>query len=560
MASEARAARQTAQTPERAAARRLIVYGLAIALIVAVNWLVYGNAVRPTLFRADDLAQIELVRAHGPFSGFGGPTFDSLYLADIYYRPIFTLQMWVMYRLFGLNYTGYQAVILAIHVLGAIALIFALVRLGVNIPTAAIAAAFYSVHPYVSEHVMWISDSAVITRLIMMLILIVLPHHRENWKWYAGLGVLLFLAPISRETGLAIVGGAFVYAVAAYALGHLDRRAAAIVAALCVASVAAYFTLRAVGTGALVRSVPVENSSILRTEYTAEQIAAFSPGQRRTLYAYTVIAYLTGPFFPIYTDAGALRHYYLAHVVVAALALTVLCVPLWLARRVSWKKKAIIIGVLANLMLLAGFAFVVPSIREALHVPYLWLLGLAPSVVGALGAAFNFAVGYFYASILFPFEMIELDPIMLMTFGIIYAALFSRKWSAEHKSAALLGLGIIAAVAVMAFPYFRLRTLGISLIGWLLLFALAVTNLRAGGFQRAVGALMLIMMVTATVRNGIWVRGRVPPEHLRPASFTAASELCSADVSDELVFEATARFTGIDPAALAACREANREP
>jgi hypothetical protein len=47
--------------------------------------------------------------------------------------------------------------------------------------------------------------------------------------------------------------------------------------------------------------------------------------------------------------------------------------------------------------------------------------------------------------------------------------------------------------------------------------------------------------------------------HLRPANFTAESELCTTPVNDDLVFEATRRFGSIDPAALAACREANRE-
>jgi hypothetical protein len=558
MASRASVTPQTTQTPERANTRRLILYGLAICLILAVNWIVYKNAVRPILFRADDLAQIELVRDHGPFSGFGGATFNSLYLADIYYRPMFTLQMWIMYRLFGLNYTGYQATILAIHTLGAIALLVALVRLGANVPTAAIAAAFYSVHPYISEHVMWISDSAVLTRLIMMLILIVLPHHKESWKWYAGLGALLFLAPITRETGLAIVGGTFVYAVAAYLFGHLDRRAAILVAALCLASVATYFSLRAIGTGALVRSVPVENSAILRTEYTAEQIAAFSPGQRRSLYLYTVLAYFTGAFFPIYADAGVLRHYYLAHVIVLAIVVTIFSLTLWLTRRTSRKTKLILIGAVGGLIVLAGLVMGIPTIREAVRAPYLQMQARIP-IIRALGAVFNVAVGFFYSSIIGVNQMLELDPTVIMSFGIIYAALFSRKWSAGHKSVALLALGIIAAVAVMAFPYFRLRTLGISLIGWLLLFTLAVINLRNTRFQKAVGVLMLLMMVTATVRNGLWVHRRVPPEHMRPTNFTAESELCTTPVNDDLVFEATRRFGSIDPAALAACREANRE-
>lgn len=555
MASEAPAARQTAQTPVPARRQRALIYGLAIGLIAAVTLLVYSRAFQPTLFRADDLAQIELVREHGPFSGFGGATFDSLYLADIYYRPVFTLQMWIMYRLFGLNYTGYQAVILAIHILGAVALFFALDRLGTGVPVAALAAAFYAAHPYVSDHVIWISDSAVITRLIMMLILIVLPHHREGWKWYAGLGALLFLAPITRETGLAIVGGAIVYAVAAYLLGHLDRRAALIIAAMGVASVAAYFTLRAVGTGALVRSVPVESSSILRAEYTTEQIAAFTPAKRRGLRAYTVIAYLTGAFLPIYTDMGTLRHRYLAHVVVSAIVLTAFGLTLWLSRRLPRRKKLSLIGALGGVVLLAGVVMVVPPIRDALHVPYMWLLGLAPSVAGGLGVAFNFAVSYFYAAILFPHELIELDPTMLMTFGILFAALFSRKWTAGHKALALLGLTIIAAVAVMAFPYFRLRTLGISLIGWLLLFALAAINLGANRPQKAVRALMLIMMVAATARNGIWVHARIPLAHMRPDSFTTTSELCTAPLGDDLVIETLSRYESIDPATRAACRE-----
>jgi hypothetical protein len=548
MVSEAPAARQTAQTPERAAARRLILYGLALVLIVAVNWLVYGNVLQPTLFRADDLALIKLAREYGPFSGFGGAAFDSLYRDNGYFRPIFTLQVWVMYRLFGLNHTGYQATILAIHILGVAVLFFALVRLGASVPTAAIAAAFYSVHPYVSELVIWVSDSAAITWLITMLILLVLPHHRENWKWYAGLGVLLFLAPISRETGLAIVGGAFVYAVAAYALGHLDRRAAAIVAALCVASVAVYFTLRLISSGALVRSVPAESASILEVEYTRDEVDAFPLRQERALYAYTVVANFTGPFFPIFTDVGALRYNYLAHVIVLTVVLGLFVLVLWLTRRDSRKMKRILGGGLGGAILLVGLVAAVPPVREAVRVPYTWLLRLAPSFAEFL-----------YASVLGPNQVLELDPTVLMTFGIMYAALFSRKWTARHMSLALLGLSVIAAIAVMAFPYFRFRTLSVSLIGWLLLVVLAVINLRAGWFQKAVGALMLIMMVTATVRNGIWVHERTPPWYLLPANFTA-SGMCEVASYDDFVVEVAREYETLDPADLAACQRSQYDP
>jgi hypothetical protein len=543
MAGEAPTARQIPQTTEYAGVRPVLTHALAIGLIVAVTLLVYGRAFQPTLFRADDLAHIELARQYGPFSGFGGAAFDSLFRDNGFYRPLFTLQMWIMYRLFGLNYTGYQAAILAIHLLGVIVLFFALVRLGANVPAAAIAASFYAVHPYVSELVMWISDSAAITWLITMLVLLVLPHHRENWRWYAGLGVLLFLAPISRETGLAIVGGTLVYAVAAYLFGHLDRRAAAIVAAMCVASIATYFTLRIAGSGALVRSVPAESASILETEYTRDEVDAFSPGRERTLYAYTVIANFTAPFFPIFKDTGALRYRYLAHVVVLTAVLAPLVLALWLARHDPHKARRILVGGSGSAVLLAGLVVAVPSIREWMHVPFSWLLRLMPSFAGFL-----------YAGILGLGQMLELDPPVLMTFGILYAVLFSREWTARHKAMALLGLSLIAAIAVMAFPYFRFRTLSVSLIGWLLLVVLAVINLRAGWFQKAISALMLVMLVAVTVRNGIWVHERTPPWYLLPANFPE-SAMCQVVAHDDAVFEAARGYEMLDPAALAACRE-----
>jgi hypothetical protein len=513
-------------SPSGAAA--VLRWVLPAAAIFAYTALVYAPTLGGAFLRGDDLIHLAVARQYGPFTGFGGKHFDAIPISAAYYRPLFTLQIGLLYRLFGVQYAGYQAVAMLVHATAAVTLFAVLRRLSGGPLPALLGALFFVSHPYASPLVTWISDTGVYTVLIAGLVSLLLLDPRDAAGWYAGLAALLVLAPLTRENGLAICAAVFAYAVIAALFSRISTRQAARIAALAVGSVAVYALLRVLAMGALVHSLRPEGAGLGFTFVSAADVQAFSTGQRSALYVYTVAANVGATFFPAFARNGTLSYAAISRVLIT----TAFCLVLG-GVIVTWRRwppalrqialaAAAILGVLLALLLIA---------------PGLSLPAGVGRILRASGVLAN------------------LDDMstVVVTLGIAYAVAHFGKWPREHKVMALYALALIGAISAVAFAYFRWRNLNLALMGWLILFAVAAAYLRGRTEGRLLRVGMLAAVAFAVIVNGRDLFHELPPFDVRPET-VLESQLCTNEtIPESIVMEVTATY-GFDPAAIRACR------
>jgi hypothetical protein len=529
----------------RSGGRAVLRWLLPAAAILVYTLLVYAPALGGAFLRGDDLIHLAIARQYGPFTGFGGRNFDALPISASYYRPLFTLYMAALYRLFGVQYAGYQAAAMLAHAVAAVALFAVLRRLSGESLAAMLGALFFVSHPYASSLVTWVSDTGVYTVLIAGLVSLLLLDPRDKPGWYVGLAALLVLAPLTRENGVAICAAAFGYAIAAALFKRISTRQAARIAALAMGSVLVYALLRVLAMGALVRSVRPETAGLGFTLVSAADVQAFSPARRLALYAYTIAANLGATFFPAFTSAGMLSRAAISRIGIIA----VLCVAFG-AVILTWRRWP---SALHRIVLIAAFvlAVLLGLLFVTRGLPFLadvhdTLLARFPAVGRVLTSA--------YPIILVEVPKLLHDaPPVAVTLGIAYAAAHSGEWPREHKVMALYALALIGAISAIAFAYFRWRNLNLALMGWLILFALAAAYLRERTGGRVIRFAMLALIALAVFLNGRDLFHELPPPDVLPDAVTESQLCTNKSIPEPIIMEVTATY-GFDPAAIHACR------
>lgn len=100
------------KSPETFFKGKLFLYLAFLFLFVLLDFLAYYNVLQ-TFFLADDFELIKGVRDGGPFSSWRPGA------AQGFFRPLVTLSIFMDYRLWGLNPTGYHATNLIFHALNS---------------------------------------------------------------------------------------------------------------------------------------------------------------------------------------------------------------------------------------------------------------------------------------------------------------------------------------------------------------------------------------------------------------------------------------------------------
>jgi len=170
---------------------------LRVGLIVLITLVIYIPAMRAGFVWDDDLflTQNPLIKADDGLYRFWFTTEPPDYF------PLVSSSLWLEWRLFGMNATGYHVVNVVLHAVSSVLMWLVLRRL--EIPGAWLAALIFAVHPVNVESVAWITERKNTQPMVFYLltILFYLRYEREGAKrWYfVALGSFL-LALLSKTS------------------------------------------------------------------------------------------------------------------------------------------------------------------------------------------------------------------------------------------------------------------------------------------------------------------------------------------------------------------------
>ncbi len=133
---------------------------------------------------------------------------------SVEYYPLTYDTLWIEWRLWGMNPTGYKVINLILHILSALMIWLILRRL--SIPGAFLAAMIFAVHPVNVESVAWIAQRRNVLAMLFFLLSILcylqaempLPQHgpfrpRVNfWYW---LSLAVFIAAMLSKGSVAVL-------------------------------------------------------------------------------------------------------------------------------------------------------------------------------------------------------------------------------------------------------------------------------------------------------------------------------------------------------------------
>jgi protein O-mannosyl-transferase len=190
---------------------------LGLAVILAVGAAVYLPAVGAG-FVFDDHELIENGRLlRGPLSAiwFGATAQD--------YWPVTTTALWVEWRLFGLDPTGYHIVNVALHLVTALLLWRTLDRL--ELPGGWLAGLLFAVHPVTVESVAWVSEikNTLSGALWLATTLAWLRSEEDSSpRWYGAALALFAMALLAKAS--VVVLPVILLGLSLARHGRLDRR------------------------------------------------------------------------------------------------------------------------------------------------------------------------------------------------------------------------------------------------------------------------------------------------------------------------------------------------
>lgn len=271
---------------------------LPVLVLILLVIVLYGQNLSGALILADDVTAVSFASAHGPWDGFLGAANEDLYYSGSFYRPLFITQIWLFYQLFGVNYAGYQAAIMALLAVTATIAYVAFLRINGNRLIAFLIAGLFMTDRIVADLVIWVSDSANVLVLLAFVVLLLLTfQHRPRW-WYLALLVTLLVAPFTRENGAILLAAVFVYALAQKQLQ---------VAALSVAAGFPYLFLRLWTFGLMPSNPPISETGFLFWFLSRPEVAALNGIEHLVLAAYVVISNIIAVFVPLFTQYGSVR-------------------------------------------------------------------------------------------------------------------------------------------------------------------------------------------------------------------------------------------------------------
>jgi tetratricopeptide (TPR) repeat protein len=173
---------------------KTISRGIAIILITL---LAYIPAMRAGFVWDDDafLTENELIHAEDGLYRFWFTTEPPDYF------PLVSTMLWLEWRLWGMNATGYHVVNILLHATSAMLIWLALRRL--KIPGAWLAGLVFAVHPVTVESVAWITERKNTLPLVfyMLTILLYLTYEtNEAKRWYVASLFIFLLALLSKTS------------------------------------------------------------------------------------------------------------------------------------------------------------------------------------------------------------------------------------------------------------------------------------------------------------------------------------------------------------------------
>ena len=236
-----------------------------VLALVVVTSVAYYPAMHGPFIMDDDglLTESSIIKAHDGLARFWFT--DE---ADDYW-PMTNSSLWLEWRLWGGNPTGYHITNLALHVASALVLWAILQQLA--IPGAFLAALLFAVHPVNVESIAWIAQrkNALAMFFFLLSILSYLSAEArrgttnegqekpiENWFWYA-LSLLTFILSMLSKGSVAVLPMLLLLIVwwrnGGIGLGDLARTAPFFLVAIGLTVVNLWFQTH--GSGAVIRDV-----------------------------------------------------------------------------------------------------------------------------------------------------------------------------------------------------------------------------------------------------------------------------------------------------------------
>lgn len=530
-----------------------------LCVIAVYILVVYSRDLTGLLLNNDDLKTIEFVQGHNPFSGFMNTQENGLWFGHIYYRPIFVTQIWVYYHLFDLNYAGYRVLGLFQHMLGAFIAYYSLYRLTSSTRVSMLSTLLFASHLYVSVIFKWTSDTFPLCTIALCLVLILLSKPVNRPCWHISLIVLLVFASLTRENGLAITAAVVGYVFFVVFTSQITRRHAVWMLFDCLFAFFVYFFLRWLALGSMFPAeISFDNSGVFSTYYTRGQIGAFNSTQLMMFYAYNILANFISHFVVVLNSTGLLTwDYTLGLVSVIVLTPVLIVVGHYVTsrcqssvperrqrisgcsvgslirpkgRRQSWAaERRRRVSLAAGFIAASGILATIPllsilllKVDTAIPLTYsLPIHGALPSIHGALSLCIGFAV------------------------------IYRSKWPHQHQAMAVFALGLIVASSVVAFPYFRFRSLGLGLIGWLLLLAMSLNNLDVD--YQSIRSIAFLFMLLLIMINGMRLFVELPFFDRPSVPFKSHMSLCRNGISTDFAIR-VAEYYQLDIDAVLACR------
>ncbi len=486
----------------------LIILGITIFFSFHKN--LYGD-----LIRLDDLLMIDAIKnVDNPLLFLSRP----VEWQSHYYRPFFAVQNWFYYNFFGFNYFYYQLNLLFQHLISTVLLYFGLYQLSRKKLSAFLGALIFSTSFFVATLVVWVSDTMMLTGVFLGLILILIINYKDGFLWYLSLFLALFLVVLNRENGAAIIAAVAFWSLFSKFSRTINLKQFGKILTACIAATLLYLVLRGYAVGFIFPEAGGSTGYFFRfLESAAERnLLGFR------LYLYTVAGNLTNVFLPVLDGEGVLI---MAQLVVAVLCLGATMVVLSLCRKYSQNK------------ILSSWLNFLSILTVFLLSYYVWNM-ISQLEIYELGGPVGTKT-----LISFVFHSV-LSSILIFVAIKVY-----KTMPKDDLALGSFALGLIFFGGLVAFPYFRWRSLYIGVYGWIILLILCLKSIENQRGSSILTTSIFMIGISLAFFNGHTLNSWGPAITIEEADI-----LCDARVSRELAYE-IAEFHDLDKKQIVECEK-----